>query len=70
MILEALDVVCYPSPPSESVANTFLAGGVQNSGKKGKVTKDKAKDKELSHTVDSKKEKKSLGIRGIRGFDF
>jgi solute carrier family 25 protein 16 len=46
-------------------------GGPQNIGKVPKEKKvDKGKEKEGSQggTTDGKKEKKSVGIRGIRGF--
>ena len=47
-------------------------GGVQNIGKKEKEKKDKDKLKDGQGQVvdgkDAKKDKKSVGIRGIRGF--
>jgi solute carrier family 25 (mitochondrial carrier protein), member 16 len=48
---------------------TVSIGGVQNIGKKEKEKKDKGKEKEKDKdSADGKKEKKSAGIRGIRGF--
>jgi solute carrier family 25 (mitochondrial carrier protein), member 16 len=47
----------------------MITGGVQNIGKKEKDKKDKEKGKDpAKETADSKKDKKGVGIRGIRGF--
>lgn len=54
-----------------------LAGGVQNIGKKEKDKKEREREKERDrerdksrdgHTPDGKKDKKGVGIRGIRAF--
>lgn len=59
-------------PPSDSYSSMLIfVGGPQNIGKVPKEKKpDKGKEKEGSQggTADGKKEKKSVGIRGIRGF--
>ena len=50
---------------------TESVGGVQNIGKKEKEAKkdrDKGKGLESDSVGSDKKEKKSIGIRGIRGF--
>jgi solute carrier family 25 protein 16 len=54
----------------EDLANTSRVGGAQNTSKKGKEKKDKGKEKEHSAPPDTRKEKKNLALRGIRGFDF
>jgi len=54
------------------VAANARAGRPQNIGKLPKDKKDKGKEKEASPSQasgsDPKKEKKSVGLRGIRGF--
>ncbi|KAE9371861.1 hypothetical protein N431DRAFT_545974 [Stipitochalara longipes BDJ] len=55
-----------------SEVRVFGRGGPQNIGKLPKEKKDKGKEKEAtsaqSPAADPKKEKKSVGLRGIRGF--
>lgn len=53
------------------ISARLCIGGVQNFGKKDKEKKEakgKERAREDSPTPDGKKEKKGLGVRGLRGF--
>ena len=71
--LESMAEVCVSSPQALACHANRVIGGVQNIGKKEKeAKKDKGKAKDGESTPvgqeSAKKEKKSVGIRGIRGF--
>ncbi|TVY45361.1 Tuberous sclerosis 1 protein-like protein [Lachnellula subtilissima] len=58
-----------PKIKPQSEIRVYGRGGVQNIGKKEKDKKDKEKAKDpVKDNTDAKKDKKSAGIRGIRGF--